>query len=83
MAHRQSANASSPICSGVAVYHASGSAEITRSAGLAVWPRKNQCHHARAKPASQRSSASAIGTASMTTSRSTAPGWSIASRNAT
>ena len=38
-------------------YQASGSAEITRSAGLSVWPRKNQCHQLAAKRASQRSSA--------------------------
>ena len=55
-------------------YQASGSAQITRSAGLSVCPRKNQCHQRAANRASQRSSASAIGTASITASALTALG---------
>ena len=41
------------------------------SAGFAVWAKKNQCHQLAAKRASQRSSASTIGTPSITTSRDT------------
>ena len=51
------------------------------SAGLAVCAKKNQCHQLEAKRASQRSSASTIGTPSITTSRVTP--WSTASRCAT
>jgi len=60
-----------PISSASTWYHASGSALITRSAGFSVWPKKNQCHQARAKFASQRSSRSTIGTPSMITAPAT------------
>ena len=43
------------------MYQASGSRLMIRSAGLAVWPKKNQCHQALAKRASARASASPIG----------------------
>ena len=39
-------------------YQVSGSAQITRSAGFAVWAKNHQCHHIAANRASQRSSAS-------------------------
>ena len=51
---------------------------MMRSAGFSVCAKKNQCHQARAKRASQRSTCSITGTPSISTSRSTAPGWSIA-----
>ena len=58
---------SRPIAAGAGVwYHASGSALITRSAGLSVWPRNHQCHQARAKTASVRSRCSMTGRPSRT-----------------
>ena len=48
------------------------------SAGLAVWAKKNQCHHSDAKRASQRSRCSTIGMPSIRASL-VAP-WSTASR---
>jgi len=69
MASRNSAYALAPICSRSSVrsarYHATGSALMTRS-GTSGCAKKNQCHHAVAKRASPRSSASAIGTPSST-----------------
>ena len=64
-------------------WQASGSAAITRSAGFSSWPKKNQCHQLAAKRASQRASASPMGTASSTARRSTDAGWSSAVRSAT
>jgi hypothetical protein len=51
--------------------------------GLSGCAKKNQWYQSRANLASHRSSASLIGTPSMTTSRSTTSGWSSAIRNAT
>ena len=53
------------------------------SAGLDVWPKKNQCRQAAAKRASARASASPIGIESSTVRALTTSGWSIAARNAT
>ena len=71
------------MTSGPALYQASGSRLMISSAGLEVWPKKNQCHHAPANRASARASASPIGIESSTASAVTASGWSIAVRNAT
>ena len=80
-ARSQSAWFSAPIASGSPRYQASGSRTIQSSAGFSVCAKKNQCHQLAAKRASQRSSASAIGMPSSTTSRVTS--WSSASRWAT
>ena len=81
----KSAQFSSPICARVSWlwYQASGSALMTRCAPATGLPRKNQCHQAWANRASQRASASPMGTASATIRWLTASGWSMASRNAT
>jgi len=70
------------IVDGSALYQASGSALMTRS-GVSGWAKKNQCHHFAANRASQRPSASLIGTLSRSASWATRLGWSRASRSAT
>ena len=64
-------------------YQASGSALMNRSAGLSVWPKKNQWNQRAANLASQRARASAMGIPSIRHSRRTDPGESSARRCAT
>jgi hypothetical protein len=56
---------------------------MNRSAGLSVWPKKNQWNQLAANLASQRSRASAMGIPSIRHSRRTEPGESSARRCAT
>jgi hypothetical protein len=64
-----------PMCSAVAVCHASGSALMNRSAGRSVWPKKNQWYQLAVNLASHRASASPMGMASIRHRRRTEPGW--------